>query len=211
MAPTLCTLFRSPLICGRLFGWQLVPDIPNPFIDKVHPRFIHTLNKLHLWNMARYERVMYLDADVVATAPLQPLFGCGRLCVVYMNPCHFHTALMVVKPDPGEFDRLMFELNNGSRSHDGADQGFLSYMCVWCWVLGAVVFWVFSVPRVLSCLCFVALEPTKHYCHTAQPRPCFLQRLLQRTCPLSSRPPPPFSFLFFWASRQQPSTATAPT
>jgi hypothetical protein len=107
---------------------QIVDDIPNPFKDSVKPRFLHALNKLHLWRMTRYERVVYLDSDNIVTHNMDELFGCGRFCVVYMNPCHFHTGLIVVKPDLDEYDRLISVLMNGGQSYDGADQGFLSHV-----------------------------------------------------------------------------------
>ena len=30
---------------------------------------------------------------------LDTLFYCGHFCVLYMNPCHFHTGVMAIKPD----------------------------------------------------------------------------------------------------------------
>ena len=54
-------------------------DIPNPFAHSVKPRFLLTLNKLHLWRMTRYERVVYLDADNLVVHNMDELFGCvGR-------------------------------------------------------------------------------------------------------------------------------------
>jgi hypothetical protein len=42
-----------------------------------------------------------------------------------MNPCHFHTGLMVIKPDMKVYlDMTQKLLHVGS--YDGADQGFLS-------------------------------------------------------------------------------------
>ena len=107
---------------------QIVENIPNPFKDSVKPRFLHALNKLHLWRMTRYERVVYLDSDNIVTNNMDELFGAGRFCVVFMNPCHFHTGLIVVKPDLAEYESLIQTLQNGGQSYDGADQGFLSHV-----------------------------------------------------------------------------------
>lgn len=54
---------------------QIVDDIPNPFAHSVKPRFLLTLNKLHLWRMTRYERVVYLDADNLVVHNMDELFG----------------------------------------------------------------------------------------------------------------------------------------
>ncbi len=47
----------------------LVNNIPNPFKQagadrrrKYSSRFEHTLNKLYIWNMTQYERVIFLDS-----------------------------------------------------------------------------------------------------------------------------------------------------
>jgi hypothetical protein len=103
-----------------------VPDIPNPF-GHVLSRFLYTFNKLHLWNLTQYDRVIYMDADNIVThrGMLESLFQCGHFCVVFMNPCHFHTGLMVIKPDTTLYNRMVDEIAN-TGSYDGADQGFLS-------------------------------------------------------------------------------------
>ena len=89
------------------------------------PRFEFTLNKLHMWNLTEYERVIYMDSDTIAISSLEELFECGHFCMVYMNPCNFHTGLLVIKPDLNEFNKMLLALNDMA-SYDGADQGFLT-------------------------------------------------------------------------------------
>nr|CCA16211.1 glycosyl transferase putative [Albugo laibachii Nc14] len=104
-----------------------VVDITNPFLNHTlkNQNFIHTLNKLHVWNLLEYDRVVYLDADNIVLRNADELFMCGPFCAVFMNPCHFHTGLLVVTPDKEEYQRLLHQLEYQS-SFDGADQGFLS-------------------------------------------------------------------------------------
>uniref|UniRef100_M4BNY6 RxLR effector candidate protein n=1 Tax=Hyaloperonospora arabidopsidis (strain Emoy2) TaxID=559515 RepID=M4BNY6_HYAAE len=106
-----------------------VVDIKNPFVGGTlrNHNFIYTLNKLHVWNMIEYERVVYLDADNVLIRNADELFLCGDFCAVFMNPCHFHTGLLVVTPSATEYQRLLEGLDH-LESFDGADQGFLSSM-----------------------------------------------------------------------------------
>lgn len=106
-----------------------VANIDNPFLGGTlsNKNFIYTLNKLHVWNLLEYERVVYLDADNVLIRNSDELFLCGNFCAVFMNPCHFHTGLLVVTPDAREYNRLLKGLNT-LESFDGADQGFLSSM-----------------------------------------------------------------------------------
>ncbi|CEG42551.1 glucuronosyltransferase pgsip8-like [Plasmopara halstedii] len=106
-----------------------VINIDNPFVGGTlrNKGFIYTLNKLHVWNMLEYERVVYLDADNVLIRNADELFLCGEFCAVFMNPCHFHTGLLVVTPSSSEYERLLNALGH-LESFDGADQGFLSSM-----------------------------------------------------------------------------------
>ncbi|CAI5714496.1 unnamed protein product [Peronospora destructor] len=106
-----------------------VTNIKNPFVGGTlrNQNFIYTLNKLHVWNMIEYDRVVYLDADNVLIRNADELFLCGKFCAVFMNPCHFHTGLLVVTPSSTEYQRLLNALGH-LESFDGADQGFLSSM-----------------------------------------------------------------------------------
>ena len=103
-----------------------VNDIPNPF-DHGLARFRFAFNKLLLWNLTQYERIVYFDADnvVVHVDKAEELFLCGHFCVVYMNPCHFHTGLLVIRPDTALLGTMLDKLAS-TGSYDGADQGFLS-------------------------------------------------------------------------------------
>ena len=103
----------------------VVEDIENPFAQSTlkNKGFLFTLNKLHAWNLTDYERVVYLDADNLVLRNADELFSCGEFCAVFMNPCHFHTGLMVITPSTQTYTQLLQQLSH-SRSFDGADQGF---------------------------------------------------------------------------------------
>jgi hypothetical protein len=65
-----------------------------------------------------------VDADVIAVTNPDELFLCGHFCALFMNPCHFHTGLLVIKPEQSMFSRIVEALQY-IPSHDAADQGFL--------------------------------------------------------------------------------------
>jgi len=110
-----------------------VPNLANPYKaaqaqgepQRYLARFEFTLNKLYMWNLTQYERVVYLDADNIALGNLDELFDCGHFCAVFMNPCNFHTGLLVIKPDTKQFNHMVESLPS-IESYDGADQGFLT-------------------------------------------------------------------------------------
>lgn len=108
---------------------KFIENIANPYKDDIarrkyyQSRFDGTLNKLHIWNLTDYERVLYLDADTVILHNVDELFHCGHFCAAYMNVLAFHTAVMVAKPDPAKLDDMLKNLAT-LNSYDGADQGF---------------------------------------------------------------------------------------
>lgn len=134
-SPNVCRETRETLEADGAVV-RVVENVPNPFATDAgrrrtyKPRFAHTFNKLLVWNMTEYERVVYMDEDNVALAPreeLEGMFRCGHFCAPYMNPLFFHTGVMVVKPDRQKFEELLRVLNSKeSFSYDGADQGFLT-------------------------------------------------------------------------------------
>ena len=68
---------------------QITDDIPNPFVGSVKPRFLLTLNKLHLWRMTRYERVVYLDSDNLVVHNMDELFQFGDDAHAWSSPSLF--------------------------------------------------------------------------------------------------------------------------
>ena len=74
-----------------------VVTIPDPgFHDQCELKF----NRIHLWDsrLLPYERVVFLDADVLVVYALDWLFLCGDLCIVYSSLQHFTDSVMVVRP-----------------------------------------------------------------------------------------------------------------
>ena len=100
--------------------------IANPF-PRAAQRWRGVFLKLTAWSLDEYDAVLLLDADNVALAPLDALFGCpAALCAVSMQACRFHTGMLLVRPHAAEFRRLRAALAAETRaSFDGADQGFL--------------------------------------------------------------------------------------
>ena len=88
-------------------------------------RWGNVLNKLAVWDMVEYDRVIFIDADVIITNQPDVMFKCGHFCPVYYSMARFHTGLMVIKPDHDELMRLLDGLTKHD-SYDGADQGFLN-------------------------------------------------------------------------------------
>lgn len=92
----ICVIFRYKKDAGRRRSYK--------------NHFEYTLNKLYVWNMLDYERVIYMDADNIFFHNIDSLFKCGHFCAVYMNPCNFHTGLFVVTPNNDTYNDLLKSL-----------------------------------------------------------------------------------------------------
>ena len=101
-----------------------VDNIDSPWTETLQ-RFAFSLNKLKIWSLTQYERVIFLDADVIVLQQADFLFRCGKFCAVFFNPINFHTAILIVQPNQTVYDDLIQKLNS-LKSFDGADQGFIN-------------------------------------------------------------------------------------
>ena len=114
---------REPVCFEYVYSTRFKSNQDRRRTYKNHFEF--TLNKLYVWNMLEYERVIYMDADNLFFHNIDELFKCGHFCAVYMNPCNFHTGLFVVTPNATTYNSLLKSLAT-LPSYDGADQGFLT-------------------------------------------------------------------------------------
>ncbi|GMH09534.1 hypothetical protein Nepgr_011375 [Nepenthes gracilis] len=106
---------------------ERVENMINPyrFQNNFDDRFLLTMNKLYVWRLVKYDRVVMIDADNLFLQRTDELFQCGKFCAVFINPCIFHTGLFVLKPSMEVFKDMVHELEIGRPNPDGADQGFL--------------------------------------------------------------------------------------
>eukprot|EP00756_Hemistasia_phaeocysticola_P060057 Hpha_TRINITY_DN3729_c0_g1::TRINITY_DN3729_c0_g1_i1::g.23805::m.23805 len=102
-----------------------IENVPSPWGSKTPKRFLFALNKLAVWTLTEYKRVIYLDADVIVLQPADFLFQCGHFCAVFMNPINFHTAILIIKPSEDTYRDMLAKLKTLG-SFDGADQGFFN-------------------------------------------------------------------------------------
>lgn len=106
---------------------MVVKDIQNPYHSNhnFNKRFEFTLNKIYVWSLTEYTRVVMLDVDNLFLRKPDELFQCGQFCAAFINPCIFHTGLFVLQPSSEVFSTMMHDINAKKENRDGVDQGFL--------------------------------------------------------------------------------------
>lgn len=118
---------------GRLArAWDRVLEVPPITVDTAHRKGTN-YTKLRLWDLAEYDRIVYLDADVVVLGPLEELLDRPRYAAAptMWPPDRFNAGVLVLEPDPGTFEDMSAKIGV-LPSTTGGDQGFLNeYFADW--------------------------------------------------------------------------------
>ncbi|KAA8911944.1 hypothetical protein TRICI_003630 [Trichomonascus ciferrii] len=123
---------------GRVFDRLiLVPTLNNTRVDSIEfsllnrPELVNTYTKVYLWNQTQYEKVVFLDSDVLVVKGIEDLFdldvGVGEIAAApdIGWPDIFNSGVFVARPDFGTYEGLK-EMAENNESFDGGDQGLLN-------------------------------------------------------------------------------------
>ena len=87
--------------------------------------FSGAYSKLHAWNMTEYERVVYLDSDILVLTNIDHLFDCGTFCASYRHSDLLNSGVMVIEPSTAVFNDMLRKAPF-LPSYTGGDQGFFN-------------------------------------------------------------------------------------
>lgn len=107
-------------------GWIVdhISLLANP--NQVRPtRFWGVYTKLKIFNMTKYKKVVYLDADTIVVQSIEDLFKCGKFCANLKHSERLNSGVMVVEPSEAVFNDMMSKVKTLA-SYTGGDQGFLN-------------------------------------------------------------------------------------
>lgn len=92
------------------------------------PDLISTFTKIELWRLTQYERIVYIDCDVIAIRAPDELFALDVDFAAAPDvgwPDCFNSGVMVLRPNLQDYYALKALAERGI-SFDGADQGLLN-------------------------------------------------------------------------------------
>ena len=90
-------------------------------MDPGEARFDGTFNKMQIWTLTEYRRIVWIDADAIVLQNIDHLFRCGDFCAVYRHSDLFNSGIMVVKPSLTELDKILkLKDNFNILPHDAA-------------------------------------------------------------------------------------------
>ncbi|KAL0005454.1 hypothetical protein SO802_013015 [Lithocarpus litseifolius] len=107
-------------------GWivEKISLLANP--NQVRPkRFWGVYTKLKIFNLTKYKKVVYLDADTIVVKSIEDLFKCGKFCANLKHSERLNSGVMVVEPSETLFSDMMSKVKT-LFSYTGGDQGFLN-------------------------------------------------------------------------------------
>lgn len=112
-------------------GWILreIEPIANP-LEKdalLYARFAATFTKLRAFDLAEFDKIVFVDADTVVLRNVDELFERPAIAAApdFFMPDRFNSGVMVIEPSHELFGRLHGSLL-ASPSYDGGDQGVLN-------------------------------------------------------------------------------------
>ncbi|XP_031496760.1 UDP-glucuronate:xylan alpha-glucuronosyltransferase 2 isoform X1 [Nymphaea colorata] len=112
-------------------GWKVreITRIRNPFAKK-NSYNEYNYSKLRLWQLTRYDRVVFIDSDILVLRNLDVLFDFPQLSATGNDGVIFNSGVMVIEPSKCMFKNLMRETKRVV-SYNGGDQGFLNEVFIW--------------------------------------------------------------------------------
>uniref|UniRef100_A0A3Q7H253 Hexosyltransferase n=1 Tax=Solanum lycopersicum TaxID=4081 RepID=A0A3Q7H253_SOLLC len=112
-------------------GWKLrlIQRIRNPRADK-NSYNKYNYSKFRLWQLIDYEKVVFIDADIIVLRNIDILFKFPQLSATGNDGSIFNSGVMVIEPSNCTFNMLM-QHTKDIISYNGGDQGFLNEIFVW--------------------------------------------------------------------------------
>ena len=84
--------------------------------------------KVHIWKLIEYDKIIYLDSDIITLKSIEILFNYEELsCVSDPNPIQFcNTGVLVIKPDLNTYNRFFKFIKKKEILMNIGDQCFIN-------------------------------------------------------------------------------------
>ncbi|KAK6160722.1 hypothetical protein DH2020_004103 [Rehmannia glutinosa] len=112
-------------------GWTLrfIKRIRNPRAEK-NSYNEYNYSKFRLWQLTDYDKIIFIDSDVVVLRNLDILFHFPQMSATGNDGSIFNSGIMVIEPSNCTF-RMFMKRRDEIVSYNGGDQGFLNEVFVW--------------------------------------------------------------------------------
>ncbi len=120
-------------------NFMKIPEIKNPHITDTNHIFNSAFDKLNVFNLIKFQKIVYIDADILVVDNIDELFDAPSMSAVNSGgelPSkkdwkQLNAGMLVIEPSTEIFNDMLSKINT-LPSKDGSDQGFLhSYFYDW--------------------------------------------------------------------------------
>lgn len=115
-----------------------IPIIKNPHNNDINDRRIHNYSKLNMFNLIQFDKIVYLDADMIILHNIDELFEYKNMSAVnaggmiYKSWKDLNSGLMVIEPSKTLFNDMILKVGKIEKEKNRGDQAFLhSYFYDW--------------------------------------------------------------------------------
>ncbi|KAJ6380214.1 hypothetical protein OIU76_016800 [Salix suchowensis] len=125
------SLSPQSLVGLRSAGWKtkLIQPIRSPFARK-NSYNEWNYSKLRLWQLTDYDKVIFIDADLIVLRNIDKFFAYPQLSAAPNDGVLFNSGIMVIEPSTCLFEEMMSKRDK-LFSYNGGDQGFLNEVFTW--------------------------------------------------------------------------------
>ncbi|XP_058089732.1 putative UDP-glucuronate:xylan alpha-glucuronosyltransferase 3 [Magnolia sinica] len=112
-------------------GWKIrtIQRIRNPKAERdAYNEWNYS--KFRLWQLTDYDKIIFIDADLLILRNIDFLFGMPEISATGNNATLFNSGVMVIEPSNCTFQLLMEHINE-IESYNGGDQGYLNEIFTW--------------------------------------------------------------------------------
>ncbi|XP_050221281.1 putative UDP-glucuronate:xylan alpha-glucuronosyltransferase 4 [Mercurialis annua] len=115
----------------RAAGWKtkLIEPIRSPSAKKGSYNEWN-YSKLRVWQLTKYDKIIFIDADIVVLKNIDEFFTYPQLSASGNDKSLFNSGIMVIEPSECMFQDLMSKTRILA-SYNGGDQGFLNEAFTW--------------------------------------------------------------------------------
>ncbi|XP_026394549.1 UDP-glucuronate:xylan alpha-glucuronosyltransferase 2-like isoform X1 [Papaver somniferum] len=112
-------------------GWKIrmIKRIRNPRAEKDSYNE-YNYSKFRLWQLTDYDKVIFIDADIVILRNSDLLFNFPQMSATGNDGSIFNSGIMAIEPSNCTF-KILMEKRKEIISYNGGDQGFLNEVFVW--------------------------------------------------------------------------------
>ncbi|RYR52497.1 hypothetical protein HN51_014667 [Arachis hypogaea] len=126
------SITSESLTALKAAGWNKIKRIQrirSPFAKKSSYNEWN-YSKLRIWELTMYEKIIFLDSDVLVLKSIHGFFYYPQLSAAPNEKAMFNSGVMVIEPSQCMFENMLDKIHK-VKSYNGGDQGFLNEVFAW--------------------------------------------------------------------------------